>query len=677
MFSGLKIKTKMMLALCSVILVMYGITIFLVMYNTNAIIKEEAFEKTNNMALQYSHIIKNRIEKAMQTARVLSETYEGIIINQETPNKSELDTALKQIMKQHPEFSGLWIMINPGELFKGHYYPWLHRDREQVEFAFEPYETIEEYQSETEQSFYAIPKQSQKEALLEPYAETGINIMMTSTVVPIIVNNRVAGVAGVDLTLEVLSQIVSEIKPYGTGMANLISNTGIYIAHPDKDMVNKPFEKNTPLLKKAANAIKNGEKFSMTEVSETLGEETYRIFVPIQIGDCDKPWAFSVEVPIQKILANGKRILWICLISGLIAILFAGGIIFLIALSITRPINQTVAGLKDIAQGEGDLTKRLSITAKDELGELASWFNVFIEKMQAIITQVSTNTNQMDNASRELSGIATELASQAERTSLRANNVAIASEELSSNVTTVAAAMEESTTNTSIVASSSEDMSTTFSQIAANVEEASIISGSAVTQAQETAKRMGELEEAAQSISKVTDAITDISDKTNLLALNATIEAARAGEAGKGFAVVATEIKELAAQTIQATENIKNQISGIQNSSRVSISSIDKIVTIINQVNDIIKTITAAMEEQSTTTQEITTNITHTSQGLAEINENVNQGASISEKISGDIIQVSEAAEQISGKSSAVTEQAAQLEELSSVLKKIVTSFKI
>ncbi len=219
----------------------------------------------------------------------------------------------------------------------------------------------------------------------------------------------------------------------------------------------------------------------------------------------------------------------------------------------------------------------------DELGELASWFNVFMGKMQSIITQISTNTNQMDDASRELSGIATELASQAERTSLRANNVTTASEVLSSNVITVAAAMEESTTNTSMVASSSEEMSATFSQIAANVEEASIVSGSAVTQAQETAKRMGELEEAAQSISKVTDAITDISDKTNLLALNATIEAARAGEAGKGFAVVATEIKELAAQTIQATENIKNQISGIQNSSRVSISSIDKIVNIIKK----------------------------------------------------------------------------------------------
>ncbi len=667
----------MMLALCSVIVLMYGITISLVMYNTNAIIKEEAFEKTNNMALQYSNMIKNRIEKAMQTARVLSETYEGIIINQGPPNKSELDTALKQIMKQHPEFSGLWIMIDPGELFEGHYYPWLHRDREQVEFKFEPYETIEEYQSETEQSFFAIPKQNQKEALLEPYAETGIKIMMTSTVVPIMVNKRVVGVAGVDITLEVLSQMVSEIKPYGTGMANLISNAGIYIAHPDKAMVNKPFEENTPLLKEAANAIKKGEKFSMTYISDALGEETYRIFVPIQIGDSDNPWAFSVEVPIQKVLANGKKILWICLMTGLVAVLVAGGIIFLIALSITKPINQTVAGLKDIAQGEGDLTKRLHITATDELGELASWFNVFMEKMQAIIAQVSTNTHQVDNASRELSGIATELSSQAERTSHRANNVATASEALSSTVTTVAAAMEASTTNTSMVASSSEEMSATFSQIAANVEEASIISGSAVTQAQETAKRMGELEEAAQAISKVTDAITDISDKTNLLALNATIEAARAGEAGKGFAVVATEIKELAAQTIQATENIKNQISGIQDSSRGSISSIDKIVNIINQVNDIIKTITTAMEEQSTTTQKITTNITHTSQGIAEINENVNQSASISGEISRDITQVSEAAEQISGKSSAVTEQAAQLKELSSALKKIVTSFKI
>ncbi len=674
MFSKLKIKTKMMLALCSVILLMYGITIFLVMYNTNAIIKEEAFEKTDNLAFQYGGMIKSRMERAMQTARTIAHNYEGIIASGITPDKAQLDKALQQIMDRNPDFSGLWVMIAPGKLFDTHYYPWLHRDGDQVEFSSV---NREEYQEETQQPYFTIPKQKQKESLLEPYMEPEINIMMTSTVVPIMINNQFAGVAGVDLTLDALTKLVSNIKPYGTGMANIISNSGIYIAHPNKDMLNKPLEKNSSLLKQAANAITKGEQFNMTHMSEVLGKEAYRIFVPIHVGDSDASWSFSVEVPMHKVLENGQKILWLCLITGVISLLIAGLIIFLIALSITKPINQTVKGLKDIAEGEGDLTMRLAVSSKDELGDLASWFNVFMEKMQGIIARVSQNTDEVDGESRSLANIATEFSSLAQASSERVQNIADSTGELNENLTTVAAAMEESTTNVSMVASASEQMSSTISQIADNVKEASQISGSAVTQAEGTAQRMGELEEAAQAISNVTDTITDISDKTNLLALNATIEAARAGEAGKGFAVVATEIKELAAQTAEATNDIKNQIDGIQATSKVSIGAIDGIVKVINQVNEIIATITSAVDEQSSATQEIVSNIAQANQGFIEINENINQGSAISGEISQRLAQSSSAAVQMSEKSTAVNDQAAHLQELATSLKEIVNSFKI
>ncbi|PID78379.1 MAG: chemotaxis protein, partial [Deltaproteobacteria bacterium] len=240
MFSKFRIKTKMMLALCSVILLMYGITIFLVTYNTNAIIKEEAFEKTNNLASYYSEIIKTRIQEAMHTAQLLAHTYEGMIKSEKRPDKTALDGALQEIMDQNPEFVALWIMIDPGELIETHYYPWLHRKGGQVKL--EPVETLEEYKSESNKPFFAIPKQKQKEALLEPYLDES-NVMMTSTVVPIIVNNHVVGVAGVDIALDSLAKLVSELKPYGTGIANLLSNSGIYVAHPDKSMVSKPLEK--------------------------------------------------------------------------------------------------------------------------------------------------------------------------------------------------------------------------------------------------------------------------------------------------------------------------------------------------------------------------------------------------------------------------------------------------
>ncbi len=664
----------MILALCSVILFMYGITIFLVMRSANSIIKEEAIKKTDYLAWHYRGMVKSKMEKAMQTARTIAHNYEAMISSGIRPDKTQLDQTLQRIMEQNPDFSGIWVMIDPGKLFETHYYPWLHRQGEKIEFS--PVDTIEEYKEEREQPYFTIPKQNRKASLLEPYMEPDINIMMTSAVVPVIVDNQFAGVAGVDLTLEALTKMMASIKPYDTGKANLLSNSGIYIAHPDTSMLNKPLETTSPLLKKAVTAIKKGENFHATYPSKVSGKDIYRIFVPIHVGDKNASWSFSVEIPMEKVLEEGKKILWICIVTGLVSLLIAGGIISLIALSITRPINHTVNRLKD-AQDKGDLTMRLPVSSKDELGQLATWFNVFMEKMQAIIVQVSHNTHEVDVASNDLSGIAAEFAVLADSSSSRVNDIAESTEELNTNMTTVAAAMEQSTTNASMVASASEQMSNTIGQIAKNVEEASQISGTAVTQAEETSQRMNELAEVAQSISKVTETITDISDKTNLLALNATIEAARAGEAGKGFAVVATEIKELAAQTAEATNDIKNQVGAIQDSSKVSICAIDEIVTIINQVNDIISTINTAVDEQSSATQEIASNIAQANEGFIEINENINHSSAISGEITQRLAQSSSAAGQMSEKSQAVTSQAAHLQELATVLKEIVNSFKI
>ncbi len=675
MFAKFKIKTKMMLSLCSLILLMYAITIFLVMESGNSIIKKEAIEKTDYLASHYSNILKKEADHAMQTAQTIAHTYAGLIAGQARPKKNSLNAILQKVMEENDTFSGLWVLLDPGFFFQHPYAPYFYRKNGKI--ASDIPIDMEYYRQEQTKPYYILPKQQKKKVLIEPYLDGDLNIMMTTTAVPIIANGQFAGVVGIDLTLDALTEIVSKIKPYDTGIASLISNSGIYIAHPDTSRINKKLGENSPLLQPAIQLVKDGKPCDITGFSNILKEESYRHFIPVQIGNTNTPWSFSVEVPMAKVLESGKKILWICIITGVVAAIVSGVIIFLIALAITKPINQTVAGLKDIAEGEGDLTMRLPVSSKDELGELAAWFNLFMEKMQGIIARVSQNTDEVDGESNALSDIATEFSSLAQASSERVKDIADATGELNENLTTVAAAMEESTTNASMVASASEQMSATISQIADNVKEASQISGSAVTQAEDTAQRMEELEEAAQAISKVTDTITDISDKTNLLALNATIEAARAGEAGKGFAVVATEIKELAAQTAEATNDIKNQIDGIQATSKVSIEAIDSIVTVINQVNEIIATITTAVDEQSTATQEIVSNIAQANQGFIEINENINQGSAISGEITQRLAQSSSAAVQMSDKSTAVNDQAAHLQALATSLKEIVNSFKI
>jgi len=364
------------------------------------------------------------------------------------------------------------------------------------------------------------------------------------------------------------------------------------------------------------------------------------------------------------------------LTSGLV---FAGIItlVLVIVYGLVKGLRELIANVQDVAEGEGDLTKRIAIKSKDELGELGHWFNVFIEKLQGIISSISSNTDLVGQEATSILKIAGSLAGSAQESSSRSQSVAAAAEEMSANLDSVAAAMEQSTTNTNMVASAAEEMTATIHEIAGNATKAHEISENAVRQAQSTSERMNRLGVSADAISKVTEAITEISEQTNLLALNATIEAARAGEAGKGFAVVANEIKDLAKQTAAATLDIKNKIDGVQKTTNESVRGIEEIVTIINSVNELVATITSAVAEQSSATAEIAQNINQAAEGLAEVNENVSQVSVVSSSISEDIAMVSRSSADVSASGNDLSKSSEGLEKLARELQMAVANFKI
>jgi methyl-accepting chemotaxis protein len=348
-----------------------------------------------------------------------------------------------------------------------------------------------------------------------------------------------------------------------------------------------------------------------------------------------------------------------------------------IVFGLVNALKLMIVNFRDIAEGEGDLTKRIVLDANDEIAELAKWFNIFIEKLQGIIGSISINTNKLGQESTNLSSFAASLAENAQGTSGRSESVATAAEEMSANLNNVAAAMEESTTNTSMVASAAEEMTATINEIAEYSGRAHGISLKAVKQAETASERMAKLGASADAISKVTETITEISEQTNLLALNATIEAARAGEAGKGFAVVANEIKELAKQTAMATLDIKNKIDDVQQTTTGTVQDIREISTVINNVNEIVATITSAVGEQSKATQEIALNINQAAEGLGEVNENVSQISVVASTITHDIALVNSASEDVSVTSSEVQVSSRNLQSLAMDLQKAVDSFKI
>ena len=484
-------------------------------------------------------------------------------------------------------------------------------------------------------------------------------------------SSKLIGAFGLVIKVDFLVDLISGRKIGETGYGFMTDKTGMLVAHPTpKNILTlnlAEFEGMTDFMKLMLSGKKGVAEYTFQGTHKVAG------YAPLTtVG-----WYIGATQNSDEFLTTAQTIRNLVALVTLIAVIITAVLVSFAAMAIVKPINSAVLGLKDIAQGEGDLTMRLKVTSKDEVGEMAQWFNTFIEKLQGIIQQIAKNSESVGSSSEQLSIIAGDLLAGAEDTSQRSNNVATSAEEMSANLHNVAAAMEESTTNTTMVATAAEEMSSTINEIAQNAERARSVSTEAVKQANNASEKMRQLGDAASKIGKVTETITEISEQTNLLALNATIEAARAGEAGKGFAVVANEIKELAKQTAGATLDIKNLIEDVQNTSRSTEEGIDQISKVITGVNDIVSTIATAVEEQTAATQEIANNIAQASQGIQEVNENVNQSSAVATGISQDIAEVSSAANNISTRSNDVRQSAHDLLARSQELNQIVGSFKV
>ncbi|MDY0162389.1 methyl-accepting chemotaxis protein [Desulfobotulus sp.] len=369
--------------------------------------------------------------------------------------------------------------------------------------------------------------------------------------------------------------------------------------------------------------------------------------------------------------------------ARLSVILWAMGILFVviglgwwqIRRNVLRPLGLAASMTQAVASG--DLTRQVSHASGDEFGRMVTAMNGMSAELRGMMTQIGRAGLELTGTIKNLGRIAKVLNENAEGNAERANSVAAASEEMSSNMHSVAAAVEETATNVAMVASAAEQMTETINEIARNSEQARAITQDAVAQAEEATHQMAALGKAAREVGQVTETINNISDQTNLLALNATIEAARAGEAGKGFAVVANEIKELARQTGAATEEIRDKIDGIQQSTSVTVERIERILSVIQDVNAIVVAIATAVEEQSNTTKEIANNVLQASQGIQEMNHNVSEASVAASEIAKDIAEVYRSTGDVVASSRSLNEQAASMGEQMAQVEIQVQRFRI
>lgn len=393
----------------------------------------------------------------------------------------------------------------------------------------------------------------------------------------------------------------------------------------------------------------------------------------IYVDDIDQALAKQKEAITGVVRAQR---MWIIGISSILVLVVAAVLTF-VSMKISRPIKDASLMLRDIAEGEGDLTRRLQVSTKDELADMAKWFNVFVEKLQGIIKMIGSDAREVNSSAQSLAATAGEMSGGAAATSDKSNTVAAAVEEMSANMATVASSMDETAASVDVVSAAVEEMTSTINEIAETSEKARSITEKAVSQAASASARVDELGIAAREINKVLETISEISDQVDLLALNATIEAARAGDAGKGFAVVASEIKELAKQTSEAARQIRGRIDDIQNTTNATVSEIQSISSVVGENSDIVSTIATAVEEQSVTANEIAKSVSQILQGIQEINANVSQSSEVSTGIAREIAEVNQASAEMSSNAKSVSDNAARLRGLSDGFNKLVSTFKV
>jgi methyl-accepting chemotaxis protein len=357
-----------------------------------------------------------------------------------------------------------------------------------------------------------------------------------------------------------------------------------------------------------------------------------------------------MEVTVKKSIEGSGNIQMTILIIAIIAFITAMLLATIIIRSITRPLAVFLERTTDIAQGEGDLTKRLDASGSDEIAQVSKMFNLFIDKLHGIISHISSTSSQVASAAIQLNSTAEQIATGAEEVATQAGTVATAGEEMSATSGDIAQ-------NCQKAAEGAQRASQSAGNGGLVVERTVIVMGQIAQKVQETAKTVESLGQRSDQIGAIIGTIEDIADQTNLLALNAAIEAARAGEQGRGFAVVADEVRALAERTTRATKEIGEMIKAIQRETKGAVAAMEQgvqqvetgteeaaksgqaLLEILEQINDVatqVHQIATAAEEQTATTSEISSNMHQITEVVHQTSRGAHESATAAAQLSGN-----------------------------------------
>ncbi|AOS43688.1 Methyl-accepting chemotaxis protein IV [Lacunisphaera limnophila] len=552
-FSGL--KARMILLIGSVVVLGLGLTIGIITYRNNHAASAQGIAEAQALAQHEAADVEAFLNRSFETARTLATTYAGLQSGETALDREAASLVLLQILTQNPEYFAVWTCWEPNafdqrdEDFAG------KRNHDQTG-RFIPYwfrkdgiiasEALKDYvEGAPNSDFYQIARQTRREVIMEPYRYEagGKHVLMTSLVVPIIIEDKFVGVTGIDIDLAVISTRQSAKKIMGTGYAATFSHGGLYVSHPKTERLGDPGVKHDPWLEAKLPELAAGREFIVSTFSRTLNDTVFRIAAPIEISHTGTPWSVIISIQEGTVLATTRSLRNTSLTVGAITLLAVLGVVLFVATRIAQPVR----GMSEDLQAG-------ALQATSASAEIA----------RASQTLAATSSQQAA-ALEETSASLEELASMTQRNSEGAHH-----------------------------ARTLADATRTSAETGGN-------------QMKDMVQAMNSIKASSDSVAKIIKTIDEIAFQTNILALNAAVEAARAGESGAGFAVVAEEVRALAQRSATAARETTDQISaslqrtnhGVAICSQVA-GSFDDILGKSRELNTLVAEIATASEEQTT-----------------------------------------------------------------------------
>lgn len=586
---------------------------------------------------RYAYNIEALLEGPFATVDTLATLFEDKRSIPEHDRRAYYISMLKAIVGRNSSFVSIWSAWGPNALDEsddrfagtslgnesGAFCVAFLKDASGLEFVMLP-DTIRSDKR------YIAAYTTLSASIVGPYqvSSGGAKKMVFSIVAPVISDGKSLGVVGVEIEAELIMSIVRNLSFQTGADYSLLDNDYVYLETPDPAMVGRSLLSVDAARTDEAKAVRAGDPAVKHVVAPGSRKELLRVYTPIKVSDTGKSWSLMVESSMSAVrAASGSTTLMFMLFATFGAVLLAQFVVtLLVARAVSLPALKAGALLQNIAEGEGDLTKRLGIRSKDEIGALAGAFDLFAEKLAGIIRGTKEAICELRAGSAELDSGMNAAGNAVQRIDAaidgvieRTGNQAASVDEVSSSVEQITRNIESLDTmierQKNAVAESSasiEEMVGAIGSIARNVESFGDYMERLVVASDTGTGKLGGVSELVKDISLRSQGLIDankviqsIAAQTNLLAMNAAIEAAHAGEAGAGFAVVADEIRNLAELSRARSREIAISIAGIRGgidkvvgSTAEAVSAFENIVGHVRKVGELETEIKAAVGEQ-------------------------------------------------------------------------------